>query len=53
MPAELRAAQAKQVPLGRFSQPHEHAGQVLLLLSDLSSYTTGSEVFIDGGFLIW
>jgi NAD(P)-dependent dehydrogenase (short-subunit alcohol dehydrogenase family) len=53
MPADLRAAQAKQVPLGRFSHPHEHTGQALLLLSDYSSYTTGSEVFIDGGFLIW
>lgn len=51
MPAELRAAQAEQVPLKRFSEPAEHAGQTLLLLSDYSSYTTGSEIFIDGGFL--
>jgi len=52
MPQELRDAQAATVPLGRFSEPEEHAAQVVLLLSDLSSYTTGSEVFVDGGFLI-
>lgn len=49
MPAELRAAQAKQVPLGRFSEPHEHTGQALLLLSDHATYMTGGEYFVDGG----
>ncbi|KAL8292847.1 hypothetical protein RQP46_000541 [Phenoliferia psychrophenolica] len=53
MPAELRDAQAKQVPMGRFSEPIEQTGQALLLLSDHSSYQTGSENFVDGGFLIW
>ena len=49
MPAALREAQAKQVPLGRFSEPKEHAGQALLLLSDHASYMTGGEYFVDGG----
>ncbi|ORY76496.1 NADP-dependent mannitol dehydrogenase [Leucosporidium creatinivorum] len=53
MPADLRAAQASQVPLGRFSEPFEQAAQVLLFLSPYSSYQTGSEAFVDGGFLIW
>jgi NAD(P)-dependent dehydrogenase (short-subunit alcohol dehydrogenase family) len=37
----------------QFSEPKEHAGQVLLLLSEYSSYHTGSEIFIDGGYLIY
>lgn len=53
MPAELREGQAKTVPLGRFSQPFEQASQVVLFLSDKTSYQTGSEAFVDGGYLIW
>ena len=53
MPADLRSWQADHVPLKRFSEPHEQAGQAVLLLSDSSSYTTGSECFVDGGYLIW
>lgn len=53
MPAELRANQAKQVPLGRFSEPKEQTGQALLLLSEHASYMTGGEYFVDGGYLIW
>jgi len=53
MPAELRATQAKAVPVGRFSQPVEQTGQALLLLSDHASYQTGMEAFVDGGYLIW
>ncbi|KAF8505028.1 NADP-dependent mannitol dehydrogenase [Hysterangium stoloniferum] len=53
-PPEVRKFQAASVPLGRYSEPREHTAQVLLLLSpEFSSYTTGSEVFIDGGFLIY
>ncbi|GAA6044089.1 hypothetical protein JCM8097_000204 [Rhodosporidiobolus ruineniae] len=53
MDPELRANQAKEVPLGRFSEPYEQAGQVVYLLSKYSSYQTGSSVYIDGGYLIW
>jgi len=53
-PKEVRQFQEASVPLGRYSEPKEHTGQVLLLLSpEYSSYTTGSEVFVDGGFLIY
>ncbi|GAA6001619.1 uncharacterized protein JCM10292_004962 [Rhodotorula paludigena] len=53
MDPELRSNQCKEVPLGRFSKPWEQAGQVVYLLSDYSSYQTGSSVYIDGGYLIW
>jgi len=37
-------------PLGRIGQPHEVASVVVHLASDESSYTTGSEVVVDGGW---
>lgn len=39
-----------QIPLGRLGNAEEVADAVLFLLSDYSSYVTGSEVLVDGGF---
>jgi NAD(P)-dependent dehydrogenase (short-subunit alcohol dehydrogenase family) len=41
---------SSNVPLGRFGTPDEIAKAVVFLASDDSSYITGTELFVDGGF---
>ena len=45
------ALMRSRIPLGRFARPEEIAYAVMYLASDESSFVTGSEVVVDGGWV--
>ena len=50
-PAKAMGKLQAQIPIGRLGKPQEVANSVVWLLSAQSSFTTGSEVLVDGGLI--
>jgi hypothetical protein len=48
-PEEVREAAIKLISLGRLGRPDEVAAAALFLSSDDSTFTTGSELYVDRG----
>lgn len=49
-PADMKALWHRKIPLGREGETQELVGAYVYLASDASTYTTGADLLVDGGY---
>ncbi|KAJ3040703.1 hypothetical protein HDV00_010596 [Rhizophlyctis rosea] len=49
---EIKKEWQSRIPMGREALPHELKGAYLYLASDAASYTTGTDILVDGGYVL-
>jgi len=52
VPPETKALWKDKIPMGREGEAHELKGVYLYLASDAASYTTGTDIIVDGGYCL-
>lgn len=52
VPKETKDMWKDKIPMGREGQAHELKGAYLYLASDAASYTTGTDIIVDGGYCL-
>jgi NAD(P)-dependent dehydrogenase (short-subunit alcohol dehydrogenase family) len=50
---DLFSGWIESIPMKRMGEPEELQGIALYLASDASTYTTGADIIVDGGFTCW
>jgi sorbose reductase len=52
IPQETKNIWKTKTPMGREGEAHELKGAYLYLASDASSFTTGTDIIVDGGYCL-
>jgi NAD(P)-dependent dehydrogenase (short-subunit alcohol dehydrogenase family) len=47
---EMREARTSRTMMGKWARPEDITGTVLFLASDMASYITGQDIYVDGGW---